>query len=76
MSIFIGGNLKLSENPYKQNESRKGYKKLIFLVSAFAVILIFRSCIMERVIISGNSMFPTLCNEDVCMAWKMGIVYK
>lgn len=73
MSIFIGGNLKLSENPYKQIESRKGYKKLIFLVSAFAVILIFRSCIMERVIISGNSMFPTLCNEDVCMAWKMGI---
>ena len=55
----------------KQNEAREGYRKVIFLLAAFAVILAFRSYVMERVIISGNSMFPTLCNADVCMAWKL-----
>lgn len=55
----------------KHNEACEGYRKIIFLLAAFAIILAFRSCVMERVIISGNSMYPTLCNADVCMAWKL-----
>lgn len=63
--------MKSNEKPSKQNEAREGYKKFILLLACFAVVLVFRSCIMERVIISGNSMFPTLCDADVCKAWKM-----
>lgn len=63
--------MKSNEKPSKQNEAREGYKKIIFLLAVFAVVLVFRSCIMERVIISGNSMFPTLCEADVCMVWKL-----
>lgn len=64
-------NLKSNGKLSKQKEAREGYRKIIFLLAVFAVVLVFRSCIMERVIISGNSMFPTLCNADVCMAWKL-----
>ena len=50
--------MKSDEKLSKQNEAREGYRKVIFLLAAFAVILAFRSYVMERVIISGNSMFP------------------
>lgn len=63
--------MKSNGKPSKQNEAREGYRKIIFLLAVFAIVFAFRSCIMERVIISGNSMFPTLCNADVCMAWKL-----
>lgn len=63
--------MKSDEKLSKESEAYEGYRKIVFLLAAFAIIFAFRSCVIERVIISGNSMFPTLCNADVCMAWKL-----
>lgn len=51
-------------------KSRDGYKKLIFLLAAFLTVILFRTVVMERTIISGNSMYPTLMDSDVCLTAK------
>jgi signal peptidase I len=51
-------------------KSRDGYKKLIFFLAAFLTVILFRTVVMERTIISGNSMYPTLMDSDVCLTAK------
>lgn len=51
-------------------KSRDGYKKLIFLFIAFLMVILFRMVVIERTIISGNSMYPTLEDSDVCLTVK------
>lgn len=53
------------------SNSRDGYRKVIFLFIAFLLVILFRTFLLERIIIDGNSMYPTLKNEDVCFAWKI-----
>lgn len=52
------------------SKSRDGYKKAIFLFAAFVTVILFRTAVMERTIISGNSMYPTLADSDVCLTAK------
>lgn len=54
-------------------QSRQGYKKAILLLMTFLFILMFRSAILERIIINGASMYPTLSDSDVCMARKFDV---
>ena len=53
------------------SNSRDGYRKVIFLFVAFLFIILFRTFLLERIIIEGSSMYPTLRNEDVCFVWKV-----
>lgn len=53
--------------------SKKGYRKIVLVTVAFLVVVVFRASILERIIIDGNSMYPTLKNEDVCFASKVNI---
>lgn len=57
-----------NENVVKK--SREGYIKTIFLFTVFLVIILFRTVIMERTIINGNSMYPTLLDGDICLTIK------
>lgn len=54
-------------------QARKGYKKAIILLMVFATVILFRTFVMERIIVNGNSMFPTLTDSDVCIAVKYDI---
>jgi len=54
-------------------ESKAGYKKIIVAVFALAVILLFRSFVITRVVVSGNSMLPNFENSDVCLVEKFDI---
>lgn len=61
----------MKRNSYEAAEqSRNGYKKLIFLFFVFGIVLLFRTAVLERIIISGNSMFPSFSNGDICLAKK------
>ena len=42
------------------SNSRDGYRKVIFLFVAFLFIILFRTFLLERIIIEGSSMYPTL----------------
>jgi hypothetical protein len=53
------------------SNSRDGYRKVIFLFIAFLFVILFRTFLLERIIIEGSSMYPTLKNEDVCFVWKV-----
>ena len=48
----------------------KKYKKQTLFVFMLVVIILFRTFILERIIISGDSMSPTLNNGNVVWAWK------
>lgn len=54
-------------------DSEYGYKKILFIFIAFVFITAFRFTIMERVIVTGNSMHPFLEDGDVCLVWKLNI---
>lgn len=51
----------------REMQSRQGYKKMIVLLVVFSFILFFRTVIMERIIVNGDSMSPTLSDSDVCV---------
>lgn len=51
-------------------QSRQGYKKMAILLAIFFFIIAFRSAIVERIIVNGKSMYPTLSDNDVCIAEK------
>lgn len=51
-------------------QSRQGYKKMVILLTIFFFIIVFRTTIVERIIVNGKSMYPTLSDSDVCMAKK------
>lgn len=65
------------QNDYRDNavieQSRQGYKKVVLLCVVFFFVLAFRSAVLERVIISGFSMYPTLSDSDVCVARKFNV---
>ena len=52
------------------SESRKGYLKIVAIVCLVIIILFFRSRVLERVIINGQSMEPNFYDSDVCWAYK------
>lgn len=54
-------------------QSRQGYKKVVLLCTVFFFVLVFRSAVLERIIISGASMYPSLSDSDVCMARKFNV---
>lgn len=56
----------------KVSESYTCLNKSILFFAFFAVIL-FRCFVMERVIVNGESMYPTCKNGDVYMSQKAGI---
>lgn len=53
--------------------AQRGYKKAIFLFAAFLIVIVFRATVLERIIISGKSMYPAFTNNDVCLVRKYGI---
>lgn len=55
------------------NLALRGYKKAIFLFAAFLIVIVCRTVIIERIIINGDSMYPSLVNNDVCLAKKYRI---
>lgn len=56
-----------------KEQSRNGYKKIICLVAVFLSVILFRSVLIERIIVDGNSMNPTLENYDICLMKKCKI---
>ena len=48
----------------------KKYKKQILFILMLTVIVLFRTFVLQRIIISGNSMSPTLNDGNVVWAWK------
>ena len=50
-----------------------GYKKLVAILLAFAVIVCFRAFVLERVVVSGESMNPAFEDGDVMWARKFGV---
>lgn len=63
-------------NKALKRDSECGYKKILFIIMAFAFIMGFRFTIMERVIINGNSMYPFLEDGDVCIVWKFNVKFE
>ena len=53
--------------------SKRGYKKIIILLIAFLFILMFRTIVLERTIVNGNSMNPTLSDGDICFTRKFDV---
>lgn len=51
-------------------QSRQGYKKMTILLAIFFLVIAFRATIIERIVVNGKSMYPTLSDSDVCIARK------
>ena len=57
----------------KENEaSVKGFIKLFFILCLVTIVLFFRAFIIDRVIVSGDSMNETFFDGDVCWVKKFG----
>jgi signal peptidase I len=54
-------------------QSQQGYKKMVILLAIFFFIIAFRTTIVERIIVNGKSMYPTLSDSDICIAKKYDI---
>lgn len=50
-----------------------GFKKLFLLILAFVFIIIFRTNIIDRVVVQGDSMNPTYKDGDVMWARKYNL---
>lgn len=48
----------------------KTLKKYKFFILMLVIIILFRTFVLERIIISGESMSPTLNDGNVVWAWK------
>lgn len=53
--------------------SRQGCKNMFALLAILLFVMAFRIAVMERIIVNGNSMYPTLASSDVCMVLKLNI---
>lgn len=56
-----------------EQNSRLGYKKFGIIIFLFLLILLIKNFCIDKVIISGESMLPTLKNENVCLMKKWGV---
>ena len=50
-----------------------GYKKLVVLLLVFATVCWFRSCVISRVVVDGDSMNPAFSDGDVLWARAFNI---
>ncbi len=53
--------------------AKKGFIQFIVLIIAFIAIISFRKYVVERVIVNGNSMYPTYHNQDVLWTQKFNV---
>lgn len=56
-----------------EQNSRLGYKKFGIIIFLFLLILLIKNFCIDKVIISGESMLPTLKNENACLMKKWGV---
>lgn len=57
-----------------RNNTISGYKKFLTVVFIFALICCFRAYVIDRVIVSGNSMNPYFSDGDVMWARKFDVL--
>lgn len=57
-------------NICRKGEQMKTLKKYKFFILMLVIIILFRTFVLERIIISGESMSPTLNDGNVVWAWK------
>lgn len=57
----------------KRSVAINGYKKIMIVMSIFTFICCFRANVIDRIIVSGNSMKPTLNDGDVLWAKKFNV---
>lgn len=53
--------------------AKNGYLKMGIILFTFAVVILFRCNVIQRIIIYGESMKPTLTQDDVCFVRKFHV---
>ena len=62
-----------TEEKSVQKEAAEGYKKLVMVLLLFAGVFLFRSFVIERIVVEGTSMADTFQDGDVLWARKFHI---
>lgn len=59
-------------NVEKQNEHREVWKSCLIVIVFFAIILLFKNFVMDKVIVNGTSMLPMYYEGDVLLVKTLG----
>lgn len=70
---FSSGNVNREAHANAIDQSARGYIKIGIILLTFLFIMLFRSNVVQRIIVYGDSMQPTLMQDDVCFAKKFDI---